>query len=138
AIGFSASGQRLAACDRDLVVRIWTVGSWRECDQFHVPADHDELHPEHLVFSPDERQLLVSRVDIVALWDFGTRGWVWDSPGHNYSSRSSPPAFDTDGSRIMIPAENSWIDAQTGKTHSAYGDTHRNSLMVYRLDKEPD
>jgi WD40 repeat protein len=114
AVTFSPDGWRLAACDESRVVRVWKVGSWRECDRIDVPANNDELCPKHLVFSPDSRRLLVSRGDIMALSDLGSRKWVWDVPGHDLSSKAHSPVFMRDGSRVMCPDSDHWIDADNG------------------------
>jgi WD40 repeat protein len=112
AIAFSRDGHRLAACDRDRVVRVWSVGAWRERDRFEVPADSDDLCPERLTFSPDGRRLLVSQQDVMALWDFEVGQWAWDRPGHRGRCRYSP-TFSPDGSRIHM-FWNSFFDARTG------------------------
>jgi WD40 repeat protein len=136
AITFSHNGTQLAMCDRDRVIRIWTVGSWREVERINVPANHDELYPEHLVFSPDDLRLLICRDDILALWDLGTHTCVWDVEGSGYWSMSSRPAFLPDGSRIMCPGRNSWLDAETGQSIVAIGGNdvngHEQSIKVYR------
>jgi WD40 repeat protein len=117
ALAFSPDGHRLAACDRGRTVRVWSIGAWRECDRIEVPVDSnlDELCPDHLVFSPNSRRLLVGRGDILALWDFGTRMWVWDVPGTDPWSVSAPPAFTPDGLWILAHGRESWLGASIGQ-----------------------
>jgi WD40 repeat protein len=137
AVAFSQNGQQVAACDHDRVMRIWTVKDWRESDRFEVPAAYDKLYPEHLIFSPDGRQLLVSRDDIMTLWDFETRKWLWDIAGFHPLSTSSRPAFVPDGSRIMFPSQNAWVDPQAGQLVPAIaGSDMGQHMTMFRWDEE--
>jgi WD40 repeat protein len=114
---FSPDGDRLVGCDRNRVVRAWTTDDWREYDRFDVPVDHDfrDLCPDRLVFGPGGGQLLVSRADVVALWDFETRSWLWDLPGQSIKAGWPPPAFTADGLAVITPGEEHWIIARTGE-----------------------
>lgn len=114
ALAFSPDGRRLAACDQGRDLRVWSVGDWRERQRVHVPADYEALYPDRLVFSPDGRRLLVSRGDVLALWDLGTRKWLWDVPGHRFWSKTPSPVFMRDGSRVMRPGDKHWRDAASG------------------------
>jgi WD40 repeat protein len=118
ALAFSPDGRRLAGCDRGRTICVWSVGTWRERDRFQVPADHDidELCPDHLVFSPNSQRLLVSRGDVLALWDLATRAWVWDRSGADPWSPSAPPAFTPDGLWILAHGRDSWLGAPTGES----------------------
>jgi WD40 repeat protein len=119
AVRFSSDGQFLAACDRNGLVRIWRVESWRECEGFVVPGITSYLYPEHLTFSPDNQRVLVSRSDVLAMWDRNTREWLWDVSGYDFSSNASPPVFNNDGSRLTYLGCATSLDAETGKSIGA-------------------
>lgn len=121
ALAFSPDGKRLAACDVGRVLRVWAVAGWSERHCRKVPADEPDLYPDRLTFSPDGKRLLLSRGEIMALWELGAPDWVWDRAGELGSSGSEPPpAFTPDG-RFIITARPggshaTWIGIADGAT----------------------
>jgi WD40 repeat protein len=119
AVAFSPDGTRLAASDRAPVLRVWSVGSWRERHRLDVPVENPSLWPDRLTFTPDSSQLLLSRGEMMALWEPGVADWVWDRADERTDPRSyPPPVFTPDGRFIVFGSHgrhySQWLDAVTG------------------------
>lgn len=116
AVAFSRDGSQLATCDRDRIVRIWSVAAKRELKRIAVPADHDDLIPDRLTFSPNGQRLLVQHQDVYALFDLSDGRCIWDVAGHRVGSVDRTPEtwFTPDGRRFGAES-NIWYDAAQGE-----------------------
>src|SRR5262249_50385200 len=76
-VAFSPDGSKVAVSDRNRLVRIWSIGTGREVQRFTVPADHEDLFPVQLTFSPDGQRILVNHGLVMALWDLNAKTWLW-------------------------------------------------------------
>jgi WD40 repeat protein len=127
AVAFSPDDSRLAASDQGRTVQIWSTRDGRELDRFDVPAEHDDLYPEQITFSPDGRRLLINAGEIMSLWDSAGKNWVWhraEQLWHLNGHARIPIAFSPDGRQLVFSANNhtfphddlsTWIDANTGE-----------------------
>jgi len=142
-IAFSPDGKRLASSDRNRVVRFWSTADWREAYSFNVPADHEELCPEQITFSPSGRHLLINSGEIMAVWDIDGKSWIWDQAGIEFGKRL-PVAFSGDAQIAFTRGDNNsrWLDAGTGKVLRALehksGWGEGDTVVVNALAISPD
>ena len=118
AIAFSPDGKQLAVCDRARLLRIWDCRTLQESLRMQIPADHEDLYPTSLVFSPEGNRLLISHGSIMGFVDVRTKTMLWDLSGELERYAYSKPQFTPDGSAIFVQGREPWIDSLTGTYHA--------------------
>src|SRR5262249_22842319 len=73
-VAFSKDGKYLASAGSDTTVHVWDTETWREIRAFQTDSSQLQLAALAVVFSPDNRRLVVADSNGIRFWDTST--WV--------------------------------------------------------------
>ena len=134
AIAFNVDGTQLAVCDKRRLLRIWDSRSWKEIERIEIPAEHEELFPTRLTFSPDGKRLLLNQGQAMSVMDLASKRMMWDEYGELNSTEQFVPAFSIDGSRIFRWGQEPWVEIETGEPSTELDAVQRDRLHKVYLN----